>query len=598
MGLRRILLIAAALMAAAFSTAEKYALLIGIEVYEDSDRITSLNAANADARDLGKALTEVGGFKKENVRVLTSDQDPKPSRRNIMFEVGQLIGKCKAEDTVFILFSGHGIMLEDGSYLVPWDGDLRNDTALKTSAISAHDFRVELLKIKSKGLILAFDMCRNLPYKSGGKSAEDRNSLGQRQAKDLVVVAPEDGSGPNSIVTLFSCSPLQRSWEWRDKKRGFFSYFLEKGLRGDAADQNGVVDISGLVKYLSNTVPPTVAREVNEEQVPYPQTSGPNALSLVLVQGAPKKPPEKVNLPPPPEPTGDPKKDEHNSAFQRGVLLLQQGRYDAAVERFQEALAADPKSISANLYLGLALQRGGYLIDAEKFYLRTTQLDPKNGKSWTNLGALYIDLKRWDDAETALRKAIAIDDKLPAAQNNLGKLLWMVRNDRRGAEECFKKAAKLDPNDQAIQNNLGVICRANGDFDGAEAAFTKAIKFDPSFFDPVYNLAMLQDQIRKQYDKADALYLQSMKLAPNDARPYNQRGMMIVNRGSSYADAEQMFRKSCELNQTDGQARANWSLALFRINRKEEAMTQARKAIDLGYRDPNHPAFKALGIRP
>ncbi|MCZ7579653.1 MAG: tetratricopeptide repeat protein [Fimbriimonadaceae bacterium] len=593
--LHRVLGAAASLaLFSAHLLAEGHALLIGVELYEDADRIAPLSAANKDARELGKALVEVSGFQAENVRILTSDGTPKPSRRNIMFEVGQLVERVKPDDVVFIFFSGHGLQLVDGSYLIPFDGDLRNDIALKASAISADDLRSELRKITCKSLILAFDMCRNLPAKEAAKNAEGSNSLGQRQAKDLTVVTDDTGAGPKSVVTLFSSSPLQRSWEWRDRERGFFSYFLEKGLRGEAADANGVVQVGNLVQYLERAVPSAVAREVNEEQVPFTETSGTGALSIVLAEG---RPPSQGGRQVEPERTGDPDKDAYNAAFQRGMQLLQQGRFDAAIERFEEAIAANPTGAAAYAQIGFAFQQLNQPGNAETAYSKALQIDNSSGRLFNSLGQVQEAQGNHDAAEKSYREAIRIDPGLAGPHNNLAKLLWMVRNETAEAETLFKRAHDLDPNHPAILNNLGVVLRSKGKNDEAEVYFRKAVAIAPEFFESTFNLATIHF-LRKEYAEAERLYKKSSELSPNDARPYNQLGMIAVNARSNFSEAEGLFRKSAQLDPKDGLTRANWALALLRLGQKESAEQQARQAIALGYRDPNHPAFKELGIQP
>ena len=139
-----------------------------------------------------------------------------------------------------------GIEQDGATYLVPYDADVRTNSTLKYTSLPEADVREQLSKIPAKGLILAFDMCRSDPRK-GEKGIAQDNLMG-RQAKDLRIVPASDGaadqSGPRAVVTLFSCSPSERSWEWQAKGRGYFSYFLEQGLRSGAADSKGVVRVS------------------------------------------------------------------------------------------------------------------------------------------------------------------------------------------------------------------------------------------------------------------------------------------------------------------------------------------------------------------
>jgi uncharacterized caspase-like protein len=58
------------------------------------------------------------------------------------------------------------------------------------------------------------------------------------------------------------------SW-YPDKKHSLFTYYLLKGLKGDAdADRDGTIKLSELQRYVSAQVPPVARALYNREQVP------------------------------------------------------------------------------------------------------------------------------------------------------------------------------------------------------------------------------------------------------------------------------------------------------------------------------------------
>lgn len=282
--------LAFALSATPCQAQQKWALLIGIDQYQNPDQINPLVAAAADARELGKVLVEAAGFPAKNVRLLTSDgtgDAARPTGAQILFELEQLGRNVKPGDTLFVLFSGHGIEMGGTSYLLPYDTDARTESTLKRTALATADVTAELRRIPAGTLLLAFDMCRNDPRK-GSKATGADNVLGAKQARDLAIPPARDGSsGPRTVVTLFSCNPLERSWEWSEKKRGFFSYFLEEGIKGGASDPKGEVRLKELLVYLEETVPRIVQREVGRSQTPYAVVEGTGALDLVLARDRP-----------------------------------------------------------------------------------------------------------------------------------------------------------------------------------------------------------------------------------------------------------------------------------------------------------------------
>ncbi|HWA83968.1 MAG TPA: caspase family protein, partial [Fimbriimonadaceae bacterium] len=182
---------------------QRYALLVGVDEYDQANFIHALGAAGADAEDLGKALAEVGGFPKDNVRILTSHSGNKPTNTNILFELEQLGRNVKPGDTVFFFFSGHGVELGGSTYLLPSNTDARSELTLRQSAIPTAAIQGALSKLPAENLILAFDMCRTDPLKSDRDADPRSDRVSAKQVKDLVLVpSSEGGTGPKQIVTF------------------------------------------------------------------------------------------------------------------------------------------------------------------------------------------------------------------------------------------------------------------------------------------------------------------------------------------------------------------------------------------------------------
>jgi uncharacterized caspase-like protein len=303
--------------------ADTWALLIGINDYEDRNHISSLGTADQDAKALQKLLIDALKVPERNIDLLTSDGTIKPTRANIIEALSRLKKNVKEGDIVYVFFSGHGIRVGVDDYLLPHDfrgadADTGKDTALQESR-----FYEILSQVKARAVILTWDKCRNDPFgKSKGVGGE-RNTLSEdvEKRKGWVVVpangngsAPQPKNAPPILVKFFACSPGQSAYEWRAQGRGYFSYFFEKGLRGAAADTTGKVTVASLKKYVETEVQAQVMRDESEDQTPYPEIIGPGADDFVLT-GTPSVTPEgtPVNVArepaPEPAPPADLKKE-------------------------------------------------------------------------------------------------------------------------------------------------------------------------------------------------------------------------------------------------------------------------------------------------
>src|SRR5206468_2480524 len=106
-----------------------------------------------------------------------------------------------------------------------------------------------------KALILVFDMCRVNADRSGraGVAQDAHLSGAQVRGLDFSSVVQNGGTGaatptdhPQIVAEFFACSPNTRSYEWKEKERGYFSYYLEQGLRGAAVSLSPGTSGSGV----------------------------------------------------------------------------------------------------------------------------------------------------------------------------------------------------------------------------------------------------------------------------------------------------------------------------------------------------------------
>ena len=275
--------------------AEQWALLVGVDQYEDANHISPLSTADADAAALAKTLRDVRGVPSANIEVLTSSGPRKPTRANIIEALSRLADNLKPGDTAFVFFSGHGTQIAGKTYLLPYDFRGRNAFAGLETALATEKISGLLQQASSATVVLGWDMCRNDPF-AKTRGGNERNKMPAPSEKSWRSVAGEP-SGLR-VVEIFACSPGQCSFEWRDQKRGYFSYFLEQGLRGAAADSKGQITAQGLADFVVKSVSASVRRDENEGQDPYPVFFGSGTPSVVLANAGRKaSPPVVLDLP-------------------------------------------------------------------------------------------------------------------------------------------------------------------------------------------------------------------------------------------------------------------------------------------------------------
>jgi tetratricopeptide (TPR) repeat protein len=129
------------------------------------------------------------------------------------------------------------------------------------------------------------------------------------------------------------------------------------------------------------------------------------------------------------------------SLMRQGVVLMQQGRYDAALERFQEADRVAPGNATNANMLGLCHLRKGQLDQALAEFDRALELVPLFTDARNNRGATYLAMGQNHLAEVDF-VAVLGDSTYPHTKQvhyNLG-LTQVARGQLGSAEESFRRA--------------------------------------------------------------------------------------------------------------------------------------------------------------
>jgi Tfp pilus assembly protein PilF len=146
-----------------------------------------------------------------------------------------------------------------------------------------------------------------------------------------------------------------------------------------------------------------------------------------------------------------------------GVLLLDLGRPDLAIEQLRRAVEIDPKLADAHFHLGTAYAEAARWDEAVASYRKALALPTVSVPDFVhqNLGLALYHLKRYAEAERALRFAISLDPQLQAAYYNLG-LVFVAENRPEDAKAAFRRARLLGPDSPFGQAALERL-RALGD---------------------------------------------------------------------------------------------------------------------------------------
>ncbi|MEO1429825.1 MAG: caspase family protein [Cyanobacteria bacterium J06633_8] len=227
-------------------------LLVGVNEYEDTG-LPSLRYPALDCQGLEESLIKATeGFPNKEIVVYHDFAAKKPNLKNIRESLKKIILYSRPNDSIMLYFSGHG-MLEPGTQeAVLCFSDTSQNNLLNTG-LSMQELVEMLGKSAAKQQLLCLDTCHSGDMALLGAAAgssRDAETPVSNSTQQLVSVLRQRASQSKGFCALLSCDRGQKSWEFPELGHGVFTYYLMKGLSGEAADNNGFIDADGLYKYV------------------------------------------------------------------------------------------------------------------------------------------------------------------------------------------------------------------------------------------------------------------------------------------------------------------------------------------------------------
>lgn len=214
--------------------------------------------------------------------------------------------------------------------------------------------------------------------------------------------------------------------------------------------------------------------------------------------------------------TTGPKPDKiAESHYMLGLSHLQSSNPTLALKEFLQAAEIQPNNADTQAGLAQAYQLKKAFPEAETHYLKALKLSPDDPYIYNNLGALYLDMSRWDDAIRCFTKAAdnLIFTKPEVALTGQGTALYQKGNYLE-AVTVLNKALRIQPHYAMARVRLGEVYYALDKTEEAIGEFQTALEDVPNFVLAHYKLALaLQKADRK--DEAIAELNEVVRIAPN-----------------------------------------------------------------------------------
>ncbi|MEO0406660.1 MAG: SUMF1/EgtB/PvdO family nonheme iron enzyme [Cyanobacteria bacterium P01_A01_bin.135] len=245
---------------------KNWAIAIGINDYYN---LKPLRYAKRDAEAMRDFCLEDASF--ERVYFFAEGAPPVETDRGPTLRSEPTIGNLErflrvrfereflqAGDNLWFFFAGHGKRHQGRDYLMPVDGDPGN---VGRTGLAIRDISDRLRRCGADNVILMLDACRGEDDRHGGQG---------------IGVEKQQG-----VITIFSCSPNELSYEIEELQQGAFTYALLQGLR--IQGEGNCATVERLYQYLRYQVPELNRLYGQLRQTPYAIAEPATKLHLILL---------------------------------------------------------------------------------------------------------------------------------------------------------------------------------------------------------------------------------------------------------------------------------------------------------------------------
>jgi tetratricopeptide (TPR) repeat protein len=295
--------------------------------------------------------------------------------------------------------------------------------------------------------------------------------------------------------------------------------------------------------------------------------------------------------------------------LQKAIIAHNFGRLDEAKKLYLKVLRFQPKHPEANHNMGTLARSHYQNKEAEKYFRTALNSKPNVSQFWLSYINILIELDRFHEADTLLKKAEDIGIKPKALDglreklreknfkiNNLSMqtisdlvqenkfeeaitasnqllinspnsiFLHMAKGNCNAAVgrfqialKCFEKVLEIEPRNTAAMHNLANCYKDLGHLREAIKNYKILIKFDPSFYEAYYNLGNAFKDSRKLKDAVIA-YKKLLRAKPKHYLALNNLALVLKDLGD-LDSAIKMYKKAIENKPDYSEALMNQSFA-------------------------------------
>ena len=217
------------------------AIIVGVSDYKETTARAAY--ADSDAKVFQDYAIEKLGVPRDRIKTLVTDG---ADEKDMLLAVKRWLARAskQGKSDVYVFFAGHGLASDDGQkmYLLPYDGapELLDDTAILRDRLFS-----DIASANPRSVTVFLDTCY---------SGTTRGTDMLIASRPIAIKALEQ-SIPDNFTVMTAARGDQTAKPLEEAKHGMFSYFLMKGMEGEAdSNQDNKITAGELHQYVQQNV--------------------------------------------------------------------------------------------------------------------------------------------------------------------------------------------------------------------------------------------------------------------------------------------------------------------------------------------------------
>ncbi|EKE02771.1 MAG: hypothetical protein ACD_20C00335G0002 [uncultured bacterium] len=256
----------------------------------------------------------------------------------------------------------------------------------------------------------------------------------------------------------------------------------------------------------------------------------------------------------------------------------EEGNFEGAERLYREILEQNPNNDTALYCLGIMARQLGHYAAAISYLNKAIEINP-NFEYYKDLGNIYFDLSRGEEAVECYKKVLEINPDDIEINHNLG-LIYQETGYIDEAIQCFLNVISINKDEYETLNILGSLYfNHKRDIINAINCLDKAILAKPDYADAYFNLGIMYNWIQKT-DEAIKSYEKALELNLNSEALY-------INLGTAYQEKNNLetaisfYRQGLELYPDNPYLKFNLGCCLIKTGGFEQGWKYFESRLDV-----------------